>query len=68
MRQTLRVGDTIARYRIVGPVGAGEMGEVYKAIDNTLDRAIAIKVLPRELTGSDERLRRFVQEASRRHR
>ncbi len=63
MPQTLHAGDTIGRYRIVAPIGAGGMGEVYKAVDDALDRAIAIKVLPRALTGNDDRLRRFVQEA-----
>jgi eukaryotic-like serine/threonine-protein kinase len=63
MPPALRSGDSISRFRIVAPLGAGGMGEVYKAIDDSLDRPIALKVLPPELTRSEERLRRFVQEA-----
>src|SRR6185369_13794206 len=51
------------RYRIVGPLGAGGMGEVYIARDETLDRSVALKILPPGLVRNDERVRRFVTEA-----
>src|SRR6516162_3555244 len=61
--RTLQPEQRIAHYRVVGPLGAGGMGEVYLAQDLTLERSIALKVLPPELTRSAERVRRFVQEA-----
>lgn len=63
MPQALRSGDSLSRFRIVAAIGAGGMGEVYKAIDQSLERAVAIKVLPPGLIRSEERLRRFIQEA-----
>jgi Tol biopolymer transport system component len=60
---TLRPEDEISHYRIVGPLGAGGMGEVYLAQDRSLERNVAIKVLPPDLVRSEERVRRFVQEA-----
>src|SRR5882672_3092630 len=61
--RTLQPEDLIAHYRIVGPLGAGGMGEVYLAQDLTLERAVALKILPPELTKNEERVRRFIQEA-----
>ena len=61
--RTLHPEDQIAQYRVVGPLGAGGMGEVYLAQDQSLERSVALKVLPYELTRSDDRVRRFVQEA-----
>ena len=61
--RTLHPEDQIAQYRVVGPLGAGGMGEVYLAQDQSLERSVALKVLPHELTRSDDRVRRFVQEA-----
>ena len=60
---TLQPDSCIAHYRVVGPLGAGGMGEVYLAQDQTLERSVALKILPPELTHSQERVRRFVQEA-----
>src|SRR5882672_10005253 len=61
--RTLQPEDLIAHYRIVGPLGAGGMGEVYLAQDQTLERSVALKILPPELVRSEERVRRFQREA-----
>jgi len=53
----------VAHYCIVERIGAGGMGEVYKALDTRLDRHAALKFLPRELTADEEGVRRFVREA-----
>jgi serine/threonine protein kinase len=60
---TLETGVTLSHYRVIGPLGAGGMGEVYKAQDTKLERAVALKILPPSLVRNDERVRRFVQEA-----
>jgi serine/threonine protein kinase/Tol biopolymer transport system component len=61
--RTLRPEDEIAHYRIVSPLGAGGMGEVYLAQDRTLDRNVALKILPPELVKDEDRVRRFGLEA-----
>src|ERR1700694_3098574 len=59
----LSVGDRLGPYEILAPIGAGGMGEVYKARDTKLDREVAIKVLPAALAQDPERLARFEREA-----
>ncbi len=59
----LNVGTSLGPYRILAPLGAGGMGEVYRARDPRLEREVAIKVLPAEVSRDPDRLRRFEQEA-----
>jgi serine/threonine protein kinase/Tol biopolymer transport system component len=59
----LTAGTILGQYEIRSPLGAGGMGEVYRASDTRLDRDVVIKVLPDYLTSDPERLRRFEQEA-----
>ena len=56
-------GIKLGSYEIVSSLGAGGMGEVYRARDESLSREVAIKVLPKELASDPDRLRRFEQEA-----
>ncbi|HEV8337412.1 MAG TPA: protein kinase [Candidatus Polarisedimenticolia bacterium] len=60
---TLLAGTRLGPYEIVGPLGAGGMGEVYRAKDTRLGREVAIKVLPQHLTDSPEVRARFEREA-----
>ncbi len=59
----LSVGDRLGPYEILAPIGAGGMGEVYRARDSKLEREVAIKVLPAALAQDPERLARFEREA-----
>src|SRR5437868_9157483 len=59
----LSVGDKLGPYEILGPLGAGGMGEVYKARDTKLDREVALKFLPDAVARDPERLARFEREA-----
>ncbi|MGA8036036.1 MAG: protein kinase [Candidatus Acidiferrales bacterium] len=59
----LSPGTRLGSYEIVGPLGAGGMGEVYRAHDTRLRRSVAIKILPVEFSADEERLRRFQREA-----
>jgi eukaryotic-like serine/threonine-protein kinase len=60
---TLTAGTRLGPYEILAPIGAGGMGEVYRARDIKLDRDVAIKVLPPALAEDPERLARFEREA-----
>ena len=60
---TLAAGSKLGPYEILGQIGAGGMGEVYRARDTRLLRDVAIKVLPEALKGDDDALSRFEREA-----
>ncbi len=60
---TLSAGTKLGPYEIVVPIGAGGMGEVYRARDERLKREVAVKVLPAELAADPERRTRFEREA-----
>ena len=60
---TLPAGTKLGPYEVLSPVGAGGMGEVYRARDTRLERTVAVKVLPRHLSSSAEIRQRFEREA-----
>src|SRR6266498_4412310 len=60
---TLASGTKLGPYEILAPLGAGGMGEVYRARDTRLGRDVAVKVLPPSLSADGDRLHRFEQEA-----
>src|SRR5438552_3010829 len=60
---TIATGTQLGPYEILAPLGAGGMGEVYRAHDTRLSREVAIKVLPADFARDADRLRRFEQEA-----
>jgi len=62
-RPPLAAGSRLGAYEIVAPIGAGGMGEVYRARDTKLDRAVAIKILPEAFAADTERIARFEREA-----
>jgi eukaryotic-like serine/threonine-protein kinase len=56
-------GQNIGPYQVIGQIGVGGMGEVYRADDARLDRDVAIKLLPASFSSDSDRLHRFAQEA-----
>src|SRR5262244_659200 len=60
---TLKVGSRIGPYEVQAPLGAGGMGEVYRARDSRLNRGVALKVLPEAVASDPSRLHRFEKEA-----
>ncbi|MCI0414899.1 hypothetical protein L0222_19150 [bacterium] len=60
---TLKAGTRLGPYEILSSLGAGGMGEVYRASDSRLDREVAIKVLPQSLAQDPSVLKRFEREA-----
>lgn len=59
----LKTGDCLGSYEIAASIGAGGMGEVYRARDTRLGRDVAIKILPEAFARDEDRMRRFAQEA-----
>jgi serine/threonine protein kinase len=59
----LTAGTKLGPYEILAPLGAGGMGEVYRARDTRLDRSVAIKILPAHLSQNAEAKERFDREA-----
>src|SRR6266852_6207491 len=59
----LSVGTKLGPYEIVAPLGAGGMGEVYRASDTRLGRDVAVKILPKEMSADPQRKQRFEREA-----
>jgi len=59
----LATGTRLGPYELLAPIGAGGMGEVYRAHDTRLDRTVAIKILPASFADDHDRLQRFAQEA-----
>jgi eukaryotic-like serine/threonine-protein kinase len=60
---TARIGSRLGPYEIIAPIGAGGMGEVYRARDTKLNRDVAIKVLPEGFASDQDRVARFTREA-----
>lgn len=60
---TISVGTKLGPYEILSPLGAGGMGEVYRARDTKLDREVAVKILPEAFANDDEWRSRFKREA-----
>src|SRR5579864_9190389 len=62
-RMSLAAGSKLGPYEILAPLGAGGMGEVYRARDTKLQREVAVKVLPEIFAGEPDRIARFTREA-----
>jgi len=60
---SLQRGTTLGPYQVQAPLGAGGMGEVYKARDTRLDRTVAVKVLPEHVASDPDLKQRFEREA-----
>src|SRR5664280_231942 len=60
---SLASGTKLGPYEVLGPLGAGGMGEVYKAKDTRLERVVALKVLPEDFFEDEESIARFEREA-----
>ena len=60
---SLAAGQSLGPYTILAPLGAGGMGEVYRARDARLNRDVAIKVIPPAIAGTPEALARFERES-----
>jgi serine/threonine-protein kinase len=63
MNKELAPNTALSHYRIVSKIGAGGMGEVYLAQDTKLDRKVALKILPADVTSNRDRMERFTREA-----
>ena len=63
MSQPLAPGTRLGMYEVIGPIGAGGMGEVYRARDTKLHRDVALKILPDGFGNDPDRLARFTREA-----
>ena len=61
---SLRAASRLGPYEILAPLGAGGMGEVYRARDTRLERDVAVKILSADFSKDPDRLRRFEQEVA----
>jgi serine/threonine protein kinase len=59
----ISVGNQIGRYKVLNSIGVGGMGEVFLAVDIELERFVALKILPSDVSNDKERIQRFIQEA-----